>query len=523
LPTEEDERADDEYASGGIIAFADEGQVRDPDSYKDPGFLSSTWGNVKGAYKYATDPAFRAFVENGGDKGDISVDAYRALGNDAPLNTEKVQVIKDQMAKDYTDNVNEMTPFQRTEDRPMLTPVGEGASNFYNKVLRPQGIDRTPPESTTPKDTPTGLYPYIDTGMFSQMPGGIASVAPSTSSSSVPQAVTTASQAQAQDIENGLSQQGVKSLPAAQNVQIAPGQRGASTAAPAGGEKLTPKVSLENAPSTLKDAEAQQNRSPAASQAISMLDKYVAMLEKSGEDVGREKKEALYMALISGGLAAAGGTSPNALANIAAGMVPATQQYQKVIAGIRKDDRERLEKLISAGIKKEEFALKAEEIGINRKKADQWYEVMMDRNSAMRDRAGTDKTSFLEQKHLEGMELKARQDVSRIQREMSKALGDNGTYNAYMAQLNKSDLDPKKRTEYQTYINNLKQPWLDQLKDAREYANIYSSRRRESTGETDTSGGPALPKGIPPGSRLAGKSGGKDVYAAPDGKQYIVD
>jgi len=215
------------------------------------------------------------------------------------------------------------------------------------------------------------------------------------------------------------------------------------------------------------------------------------MLKKSGESVGREKKEAFYMALISGGLAAAGGTSPNALANIAAGMVPATQQYQKVIAGIRKDDRERLEKLMGAGLKKDEFALKAEEIGINRKKAEDWYEVMMDRNSAMRDRAGSgaDKTSFLEQKHLEGMELKAKQDVNRIQREMNKALSDNGTYNAYMLQLNKSDLDPKKRTEYQAFINNLKQPWLDQLKDAREYANIYSSRRRESTGETDSSGG----------------------------------
>lgn len=143
------------------------------------------------------------------------------------------------------------------------------------------------------------------------------------------------------------------------------------------------------APATLKDAERQAaSGSPQASAAVSMLDRYVAMLEKSGDDVGRQKKEALYMALIQGGLGMMGGTSPNAFANISAGLLPATQAYQQAIAGIRKDDRARLEKLLSAGLKKEEFLLKAQEIGINQQKADNWYEVMSDRNKAMAGRGG---------------------------------------------------------------------------------------------------------------------------------------
>jgi len=36
-------------------------------------------------------------------------------------------------------------------------------------------------------------------------------------------------------------------------------------------------------------------------------------------------------------------------------------------------------------------------------------------------------------------------------------------------------------------------------------------------------GAPALPAGIPAGSRLIGTSGGKPVYEAPDGRQYIVE
>jgi hypothetical protein len=101
------------------------------------------------------------------------------------------------------------------------------------------------------------------------------------------------------------------------------------------------------------------------------------MLEKSGQDVSRDKKEAFYMALIKGGLGAAGGTSPNALANIAAGAIPAMEGYSKDIAGIRKDERARLEKLIAAGVSKEKIGLEAKKLGITEKHFDQMYNAKM--------------------------------------------------------------------------------------------------------------------------------------------------
>jgi hypothetical protein len=174
---------------------------------------------------------------------------------------------------------------------------------------------------------------------------------------------------------------GLASLPNAKNVQTNPSQQnsstgaGAGTGAGGGGEKLMPRVGLENAPSTLAKAEAAADKSPAASQAVSMLDKYVEMLEKSGKDVSRDKKEAFYMALIKGGLGAAGGTSPNALANIAAGAIPAMESYSKDIAGIRKDERARLEKLVAAGVSKEKIGLEAKKLGITEKHYDDWYKV----------------------------------------------------------------------------------------------------------------------------------------------------
>ena len=182
------------------------------------------------------------------------------------------------------------------------------------------------------------------------------------------------------------SNAGITNIPGASS----PAQRGAPPPSATSSGAVSPatarQISATNpgAPASLDAAERQAaNGSPQASAAVSMLDRYVAMLEKSGNDVGRQKKEALYMALIQGGLGMMGGTSPNAFANISAGLLPATQAYQQAIAGIRKDDRQRLEKLLSAGLKKEEFLLKAKEIGINQQKADNWYEVMRERNAAM--------------------------------------------------------------------------------------------------------------------------------------------
>ena len=356
----------------------------------------------------------------------------------------------------------------------------------------------------------------------------------------MPNRMSEAEAAQAEMLRaEAASPMGVAALPAAKNVQIAPnqppaGQRGAPPpkAPPSGAVSpdVARQISATNpgAPATLKDAERQAaSGSPQASAAVSMLDRYVAMLEKSGDDVGRQKKEALYMALIQGGLGMMGGTSPNAFANISAGLLPATQAYQQAIAGIRKDDRARIEKLINAGLSKEKLGMELKKLGIEEKKVDALVNLYNAKAAAAGSggSAAADKLSLLEQKQLEAMELKARQEVRTATTAMNKDLANNTTYQMNLRLANTSK-DPKQRAEALATVNSIKQPYLDLINDAREYANVYSTRRRDTTGETDTSGSSGnitLPKGIPTGSRLAGKSGGKDVYEAPDGKRYIVD
>jgi len=233
------------------------------------------------------------------------------------------------------------------------------------------------------------------------------------------------------------------------------------------------------APASLDAAERQAaNGSPQASAAVSMLDKYVAMLEKSGDDVGRQKKEALYMALIQGGLGMMGGTSPNAFANISAGLLPATQAYQQAIAGIRKDDRARLEKLLSAGLKKEEFLLKAKEIGINQQKADNWYEVMRERNAAMAAR-GSGSDDIKTANAIRGLDSQLSTNLARVDAQIRNLNSANPMMAAYV---NKSpDQIPKgirdQVTAYSTQLRKLegeKNRWI----------NLHSSRVQSLGGVT---------------------------------------
>jgi hypothetical protein len=101
--------------------------------------------------------------------------------------------------------------------------------------------------------------------------------------------------------------------------------------------------------------------------------------------------------------------------------------------------------------------------------------------------AAADKLSLLEQKQLEAMELKARQEVRTATTAMNKDLANNTTYQMNLRLANTSK-DPKQRAEALATVNSIKQPYLDLISDAREYANVYSTRRRDTTGETDSSG-----------------------------------
>lgn len=312
LPTEEDDQTvDDEYANGGIIAFADEGQVRDSNS----------------------DPLVERLREDDSE-------AFQRL----------------------------MRATQTNQTGPE-TPVITSATTGRNEGIL---LPRTSAYSSEPVDDkqyqdsiaipPKAVSNWWDEHIAKIKKANEAAAAargqPLTSPV-FPKRISEAEGAQAKMLQAEAASPGVAGLPAAQNVKIEPDRQGAG----AGGAL----------PPTL--AAAEKSNSSAAAQAVSMLDEFIADLKKSGQNVGRDKKEAFYMALIKGGLAAAGGTSPNALANISAGMVPAIEGYGKAIEGIRKDERARLEKLVAAGVSKEKIGLEAKKLGITEKHYDDWYKV----------------------------------------------------------------------------------------------------------------------------------------------------
>jgi hypothetical protein len=123
---------------------------------------------------------------------------------------------------------------------------------------------------------------------------------------------------------------------------------------------------------TQPTAQATQAAEPAQKSA---LDQYAEMLmaERGGD--AKERQQAKGMALLQAGLGIAGGTSPNAFANIAQGALPATQAYQSALSNIKKSDRDRLKQLMELGVSKEKLALEAKKLGISEKRFDQMYEL----------------------------------------------------------------------------------------------------------------------------------------------------
>jgi hypothetical protein len=102
---------------------------------------------------------------------------------------------------------------------------------------------------------------------------------------------------------------------------------------------------------------------------------YSKMYKDLRSDTPKAREEAKWMAIMQAGLGIAGGTSPNALANISQGAIPAMTQYQAAIKDIRKEDREALKGLIDLGLKKEEFIQRAEDMGIKKYTADKVFEA----------------------------------------------------------------------------------------------------------------------------------------------------
>lgn len=250
-----------------------------------------------------------------------------------------------------------------------------------------------------------------------------------------------------------LPDKGINNLPAAKTAP--PGTPGAPRPA-----------STANIPLTTDEM-----RSQVASGKGSALDQYADMLMKERGSSAKDRQQAKGMAIFQAGLGIAGGTSPNAFANIAQGSLPAIQAYQQELKGLRAEDRDRIKQLMELGMGKEKLAMELRKLGIEDKKVNALVNLY---NSKAAGSGAGSKLSFLEQKQYEAMGLKSRQEVTKIQNAMNRALGEDQTYKAYQLQLGKPDLDPKKRVEFQTYVDNKIKPFLDQLKDAREYASLYS-------------------------------------------------
>jgi hypothetical protein len=441
LPTEDN---DDEYANGGIIAFAEPTE--------------------KNNYSLVTDPLGNVVSP---ESGSYYVEDTKTEKN--PTNPETASdraAILNMLKKGWTTSQDIGSGMVR----------GAGTvADYFNRGIRAIGVPETlaprVPSEYTFNRSDQGLTPFTDARVAREStfnPPNDEGANYSTKESSTFNPPNDA----------GV---GVAGLPAAQNVKIEPDRQGAG--AGAGGGALPPTL-----------AAAEKSNSSAAARAVSAADEYMAMLKKNGESVGREKKEAFYMALISGGLAAAGGTSPNALANIAAGMVPATQQYQKVIAGIRKDDRERLEKLMGAGLKKDEFALKAEEIGINRKKAEDWYEVMMDRNNAMRSRGGDD--SIKRANAIRGLDAQLSGNLQKVETNIKNLNASSSLALAFDGK--PLDQVPEKvRPQVEQYRSKLKAYENEKIKWNKLHTSRVTSLGGETLGDIYDEGPTGSDKGLP--------------------------
>ena len=106
-----------------------------------------------------------------------------------------------------------------------------------------------------------------------------------------------------------------------------------------------------------------------------LFKEYGDQIRAQRSNAPKDREQALYMALIQGGLAAAGGASPNALQNIAQGATAGFQNYQKAMQDIKKDDRDALKQLLNMGLSKEKFLQEAQKMGVDMYKADRAFDA----------------------------------------------------------------------------------------------------------------------------------------------------
>jgi hypothetical protein len=288
---------------------------------------------------------------------------------------------------------------------------------------------------------------------------------------------------------------------------------------------------------------------------------YEGLLKDLRGKGGSEREQAKAMAIFQAGLGIAGGTSPNAFANIAAGAMPAVTQYQSALKDIRKEDRDTLKQMLDLGVSKEQFLQKAQQMGIDIYKADKAYDATMGAASMRtagerQPRAIT--TAELDQQEVEraakllmaqNPSMSQEQAQSQAYRDILKIRNPDpsnlaGVGSLVGAESNAIINDPSVISATKALqMANLQrdsaaiQKAQDALETAKrnaakEFQNrvttVFGQSNRPLAGGSDKAapvapaGGSTLPKGMPPNSKLIGKSGGKDVYEAPNGERYIV-
>ncbi len=243
-------------------------------------------------------------------------------------------------------------------------------------------------------------------------------------------------------------QEGGRGITAAPGAKLAPpGTPGAPRTAPAANIPLT----------------TGEMRSDVAAGKGSMLDQYAEMLMKEREGSAKDKQQAKGMAIFQAGLGIAGGTSPNAFANLAQGALPAITQYQSALKDIRKEDRDRIGKLIEMGVSKEKLAMELRKLGIEEKKVD----AMVNYYNAKAAGGGSgDKEDRLVRQGYEKSGIEYDSLARRARANMASALNNDREYTGAKQQLafNKN-LKPEDKAKFEQIIKDKEAPYISEIQD----------------------------------------------------------
>ena len=305
------------------------------------------------------------------------------------------------------------------------------------------------------------------------------------------------------------------------------GARGAQgTPTGQGGQPVRP--AAPGAPGTPQPTAGETAVQPA----MSVMDRYTKMLEDQGIETKKERESAKWTALLMGGLGVAGGTSPNPLANLSAGALPAIQEYDRTMAGLRKEDAQRLEKLLSAGISKEKFRLEAHKLDISEKRADQMHDVALERNGILRAQhaaAGSADARMDRRLSAEAMTKadtavhNATQDIARAESAAALRYKNDPTYVNNTTYLKSKNLKPEEKAKMEEYNKTFEADVALGVQQARQNL-AYASRVRDSLRPemANSNQQTGVPKDLPSGTKFEKTTpDGKKVYKLPNG-EFVV-